>query len=182
MSLGRTCYAAPPMPTRGRVAERIQLVSLLPPGEGGPQGRMRVRDGSMALPNSWWRLLGAEPSPQPLPWGLPLVVSRRERGFWLLSFDANRVRLFSKRYRNRCLCWPRNRLGFAPGDAGSMATADHEATGGSDAVRMSADAENVTAIGQSTRTASCIQAPIGRREGCVVALTQSPKHRSCHHL
>ena len=88
----------------------------------------------------------------------------------------------TKRYRNRCLCWPRKRPGCAPGGGGSMATADHEATGGADAVRVSADAENATAIGQSTRTASCIQTPIERRESCVVVLTPLAEHRSCHHL
>ncbi len=99
-----------------------------------------------------------------------------------MNFDANRVRLSAKRYRNRCLYRPRNRPRCAPGGGGSMATADHEATGGSDAVRVSVDAENATAIGQSTRTASGIQPLIGRRESRVVVLTQPSEHRSCHPL
>ena len=76
----------------------------------------------------------------------------------------------------------RNRPGFVPGGAESTTAAGHEATGGSDAVRVSADAENATAIGQSTRTASCIQTPMERRESCVVALVHPSKHRSCHPL
>ena len=76
----------------------------------------------------------------------------------------------------------RNRPGFVPGGAESTTAAGHEATGGSDAVRVSADAENATAIGQSTRTASGIQPLIGRRESRVVVLTQPSEHRSCHPL
>ena len=50
-------------PSGDLIRAEIQLVSLSPPGEepvlslskDGPQGRMRVRDGNMALPNSGWR-------------------------------------------------------------------------------------------------------------------------------
>ncbi len=63
-----------------------------------------------------------------------------------------------------------------------MATAGREAAGGADAVRLPAAAKNVTAGVQRTRTAGCMQTPVGRWESCITVLTQPVKHRSCHHL
>ena len=123
----------------------------------------------------WRRLRRAEPSPHPR--------ARRERG--LLAAELRRESDLTFRSAvSKSLPVPATQPPglSARGDGGSMTAADHVATGGSNAVRVSADAKNVSAIVQSARTASCMQTPIERRESCVVVLTPLAEHRSCHHL